>query len=145
MDEKKWAEKIFNELKKNNSITAQLLLQFYNKLINLDVSTNNNELELREKMIPYINQLNEMNNPSHVNTDIKKEEKDSLPYSMLQSSFGNPINTNSFQLQNFQNNSEEIMKDIDDCLVKNCFEKIKYKNFNITLFMEKMIELYKKQ
>ena len=145
MDEKKWAEKIFNELKKNNSITAQLLLQFYNKLINLDVSTNNNELDLREKMIPYINQLNEMNNPSHVNTDIKKEEKDSLPYSMLQSSFGNPINTNSFQLQNFQNNSEEIMKDIDDSTVKRCFEKINYKNFNITLFMEKMIELYKKQ
>ena len=145
MDEKKWAEKIFNELKKNNSITAQLLLQFYNKLINLDVSTNNNELDLREKMIPYINQLNEMNNPSHVNTDIKKEEKDSLPYSMLQSSFGNPINTNSFQLQNFQNNSEEIMKDIDDSTVNRCFEKINYTNFNITLFMEKMIELYKKQ
>lgn len=145
MDEKKCAEKIFNELKKDYSITAQILLQFYNKLINLDVSTNNNELDLREKMIPYINQLNEMNNPSHVNTDIKKEEKDSLPYSMLQSSFGNPINTNSFQLQNFQNNSEEIMKDIDDSTVKRCFEKINYKNFNITLFMEKMIELYKKQ
>ena len=148
--EEKSAELIFNALKKKNSMTPTLLIKFCDKLIDYDKNKNNKELTLEGKMKPYINQLNEMNNPSHAKTDIEKEEKNSQTFSSVpEFSINNnePVALHSF-LNNPQNNNSEIMNDIDDSLIEYCFEKINIVDFNIDLFMKKIIELcelYNKQ